>query len=425
MSAGRQDDALNQPTEELPSLHEDGPGPAPASEPDSAAAPAVAEPAPAPEPAVEPESATAESGPVPASEPAPALAAAPEPGSAATPAMAPEPAAAVIVVGPGPVPASGPGPRSAPAPGSEPGSAATPAASPEPATTEPLPMPEASKTAVLDVGALRESRPPDARTGTRTRRPRRWRIGVLVAVVVVLVLAVAAVGAELYARSRIEAVIRSALPGLSADATISVDGLALPQVMGSRLNTLTIDADSLTLTRTASTGDDATSTSVTLSDLNATLTGASLTRPHTIDAAAVTGTVAWSEVSAIVRARVSRLPPDLTVQPETRGSADAPGTMVATSPITGSGTSLVLEPSLTADGGLLLSVTRATIRGVEFDLDDESASSQILKVLGMEIPDITIGPEVLPAGAALNTVAVADKGLALTISGKNLSLEKF
>ena len=26
MSAGRQDDALNQPTEELPSLHEDGPG---------------------------------------------------------------------------------------------------------------------------------------------------------------------------------------------------------------------------------------------------------------------------------------------------------------------------------------------------------------------------------------------------------------
>ena len=333
-------------------------------------------------------------------------------GSAATPAMAPEPAAAVIVVGPGPVPAS------------EPGSEPTPA--PEPAATEPLPLPEASKTSVLDVGALRESRPPDARAGARTRRPRRrGRIGALIAVVVVLVLAVAAVGAELYVRSRIEAVIRSALPGLSEDATISVDGLVLPQVMGSSLNTLTIDADSLTLTRTASTGDGATSTSMTLSDLNATLTGVSLIRPHTIDSAAVTGTVAWAEISAIVRARVPRLPPDLTVQPQTRGSADAPGTMVATSPILGSSTSLVLEPSLTADGGLLLSVTRATIRGVEFDLDDESASSQILKVLGMEIPDITIGPEVLPAGAALNTVAVADKGLALTISGKNLSLEKF
>ena len=85
----------------------------------------------------------------------------------------------------------------------------------------------------------------------------------------------------------------------------------------------------------------------------------------------------------------------------------------------------ILKPGLMDDGGLVLSVTRATIRSVEFDLDDESASSQILKVLGMEIPDITIGPEVLPAGAALNTVAVADKGLALTISGKNLSLEKF
>ena len=403
---------MNQPTEELPAVHEDGPGPVPAPAPalEPGPGPVLAlEPGPGPVLALEP-------GPGPvAAEPAPA----PQSGSAATPAMAPEPAA-VIVVGPGPVRASEPEPE--PAPASEPESASEPGST----ATEPLPLPEASKTSVLDVGALRESRPPDARDGARARRPRRrGRIGALVAVVVVLVLAAAAVGAELYARSRIEAVIRSALPGLSADATISADGLVLPQVMGSRLNVLTIDADSLTLTRSASTGDGATSTSVTLSDLNATLTGVSLTRPHTIDAVAVTGTVAWSEISAIVRARVPRLPPDLTVQPQTRGSADSPGAMVATSPILGSGTSLVLEPSLTADGGLLLSVTRATIRGVEFDLDDESASSQILKVLGMEIPDITIGPEVLPAGAALNTVAVADKGLALTISGKNLSLEKF
>ena len=403
---------MNQPTEELPAVHEDGPGPVPAPAPalEPGPGPVLAlEPGPGPVLALEP-------GPGPvAAEPAPA----PQSGSAATPAMAPEPAA-VIVVGPGPAPASEPEPE--PAPASEPESAPEPGST----ATEPLPLPEASKTSVLDVGALRESRPPDARDGARARRPRRrGRIGALVAVVVVLVLAAAAVGAELYVRSRIEAVIRSALPGLSADATISADGLVLPQVMGSRLNVLTIDADSLTLTRAASTGDGATSTSVTLSDLNATLTGVSLTRPHTIDAVAVTGTVAWSEISAIVRARVPRLPPDLTVQPQTRGSADSPGAMVATSPILGSGTSLVLEPSLTADGGLLLSVTRATIRGVEFDLDDESASSQILKVLGMEIPDITIGPEVLPAGAALNTVAVADKGLALTISGKNLSLEKF
>ena len=403
---------MNQPTEELPAVHEDGPGPVPAPAPalEPGPEPVLAlEPGPGPVLALEP-------GPGPvAAEPAPA----PQSGSAATPAMAPEPAA-VIVVGPGPAPASEPEPE--PAPASEPESAPEPGST----ATEPLPMPEASKTSVLDVGALRESRPPDARDGARARRPRRrGRIGALVAVVVVLVLAAAAVGAELYARSRIEAVIRSALPGLSADATISADGLVLPQVMGSRLNVLTIDADSLTLTRSASTGDGATSTSVTLSDLNATLTGVSLTRPHTIDAVAVTGTVAWSEISAIVRARVPRLPPDLTVQPQTRGSADSPGAMVATSPILGSSTSLVLEPSLTADGGLLLSVTRVTIRGVEFDLDDESASSQILKVLGMEIPDITIGPEVLPAGAALNTVAVADKGLALTISGKNLSLEKF
>ena len=379
MSGGRPDDSLNQPTEELPALHHAEPEPAP--EPES-----VPEPEPVPElvpPAFEP---------VP-----PAF----EPGSAA--------AAAV----PGPVPEPEPVPELVPGP------------APEPAVTEPLPMPEVSKTSVMEASGGREPGQPNVRADTRTRRPRRWsRIGALV-VVVVLVLAATAVGAELYARSRVEAVIRSALPGLSADATISTNGLVLPQVLGSRLNTLTIDADSLTLTRTASAGDDDAPTSVTLSDLDATLTGVSLAQPRTIDAVAVTGAVAWSEIAAIVRARVPRLPLDLTVRPDTLGSADDPGTMIATSPILGSDTSLVLKPGLMDDGGLVLSVIRATVRGIDFDLDDESASNQILGILGMEMPEITIGPEILPAGAALSGVAVAEKGLALTISGKNLSLEQF
>ena len=324
-----------------------------------------------------------------------------------------EPGSAAAAAVPGPVPEPEPVPELVPGP------------APEPAVTEPLPMPEASKTSVMDVNGGREPGQPNVRADTRTRRPRRWsRIGALV-VVVVLVLAATAVGAELYARSRVEAVIRSALPGLSADATISTNGLVLPQVLGSRLNTLTIDADSLTLTRTASAGDDDAPTSVTLSDLDATLTGVSLAQPRTIDAVAVTGAVAWSEIAAIVRARVPRLPLDLTVRPDTLGSADDPGTIIATSPILGSDTSLVLKPGLMDDGGLVLSVIRATVRGIDFDLDDESASNQILGILGMEMPEITIGPEILPAGAALSGVAVAEKGLALTISGKNLSLEQF
>ena len=389
MSGGRPDDPLNQPTEELPALHHAEPEPVPelvppAFEPGSAAA------APEPEPVPEPVP--------PAFEPVP-------------PAF--EPGSAAAAAAPGPVPEPEPVPELVPGP------------APEPAVTEPLPMPEASKTSVMDVNGGREPGQPNVRADTRTRRPRRWsRIGALV-VVVVLVLAATAVGAELYARSRVEAVIRSALPGLSADATISTNGLVLPQVLGSRLNTLTIDADSLTLTRTASAGDDDAPTSVTLSDLDATLTGVSLAQPRTIDAVAVTGAVAWSEIAAIVRARVPRLPLDLTVRPDTLGSADDPGTMIATSPILGSDTSLVLKPGLMDDGGLVLSVIRATVRGIDFDLDDESASNQILGILGMEMPEITIGPEILPAGAALSGVAVAEKGLALTISGKNLSLEQF
>lgn len=398
MSGGRPDDPLNQPTEELPALHhaepEPAPEPAPGPEPVPELVPPAFEPVP---PAFEPGAAAAAPEPEPAPESVPPAF---EPGSAA--------AAAV----PGPVPEPEPVPEPVP-----------PAF--EPAVTEPLPMPEASKTSVMDVNGGREPGQPDVRADTRTRRPRRWsRIGALV-VVVVLVLAATAVGAELYARSRVEAVIRSALPGLSADATISTNGLVLPQVLGSRLNTLTIDADSLTLTRTASAGDDDAPTSVTLSDLDATLTGVSLAQPRTIDAVAVTGAVAWSEIAAIVRARVPRLPLDLTVRPDTLGSADDPGTMIATSPILGSDTSLVLKPGLMDDGGLVLSVIRATVRGIDFDLDDESASNQILGILGMEMPEITVGPEILPAGAALSGVAVAEKGLVLTISGKNLSLEQF
>ena len=414
MSGGRPDDPLNQPTEELPALHHAEPGPA--TEPELAPEPGPEPvPGPVPEPvppAFEPapEPANAEPGPESASEPVPELAPEPVPESV-PPAFEPGAAAAAAV--PGPVPEPEPVPELVPGP------------APEPAVTEPLPMPEASKTSVMDVNGGREPGQPNVRADTRTRRPRRWsRIGALV-VVVVLVLAATAVGAELYARSRVEAVIRSALPGLSADATISTNGLVLPQVLGSRLNTLTIDADSLTLTRTASAGDDDAPTSVTLSDLDATLTGVSLAQPRTIDAVAVTGAVAWSEIAAIVRARVPRLPLDLTVRPDTLGSADDPGTMIATSPILGSDTSLVLKPGLMDDGGLVLSVIRATVRGIDFDLDDESASNQILGILGMEMPEITVGPEILPAGAALSGVAVAEKGLALTISGKNLSLEQF
>ena len=416
MSGGRPDDPLNQPTEELPALHhaepEPVPEPGPAPEPEPGPEPV---PGPVPElvpPAFEPapEPANAAPEPEPASEPVPELAPEPVP-EPVPPAFEPGSAAAAAV--PGPVPEPEPVPELVPEP------------APEPAVTEPLPMPEASKTSVMDVNGGREPGQPNVRADTRTRRPRRWsRIGALV-VVVVLVLAATAVGAELYARSRVEAVIRSALPGLSADATISTNGLVLPQVLGSRLNTLTIDADSLTLTRTASAGDDDAPTSVTLSDLDATLTGVSLAQPRTIDAVAVTGAVAWSEIAAIVRARVPRLPLDLTVRPDTLGSADDPGTMIATSPILGSDTSLVLKPGLMDDGGLVLSVIRATVRGIDFDLDDESASNQILGILGMEMPEITIGPEILPAGAALSGVAVAEKGLALTISGKNLSLEQF
>ena len=55
----------------------------------------------------------------------------------------------------------------------------------------------------------------------------------------------------------------------------------------------------------------------------------------------------------------------------------------------------------------------------------EAATGHFPKVLRLQIRDMKGRPQGVPGGGALNTVAVADKGLALTISGKNLSLEKF
>ena len=68
-----------------------------------------------------------------------------------------EPGSAAAAAVPGPVPEPEPVPELVPGP------------APEPAITEPLPMPEASKTSVMEAPGGREPGQPDVRADTRTR----------------------------------------------------------------------------------------------------------------------------------------------------------------------------------------------------------------------------------------------------------------
>lgn len=260
-------------------------------------------------------------------------------------------------------------------------------------------------------GALR-------RPGARRRRGRV--IAVVVLLVLVLVAGGAGAGAEFYTRSRVAAVVRSALPGLSSDARITTEGLVLPQVLGGRLDSLAVTAGELEL----SSGDDAAAgrDGLTLLDLDATLTSISLSDPFPTRSVDATASVGWDRLTTMVAAAAPDMPA-LTVQAGALGSADDPGTATAsTSVLGGLAASMTIAPSVSDDGGLLLSVTSITVRGIEFDPGATFLGRPVLSYVGLESSEISVGAGSLPQGLSLSRVSVTDKGLRLSLSGSDVEM---
>ena len=248
------------------------------------------------------------------------------------------------------------------------------------------------------------------------RRRRLLRRSLITLVVLALLAAAGLTGAELYVRSSLDRVAHQALPWLPGDATITTEGLLLPQVLSSRLRTVGIQASSVTLpTKTP----DGTGT-MTLNQVDARATGLALDSPYPARRLSVEGTLSWDEVGRLARARTDFPKADITAG--TVGTASSPGTMTATGHVLAWDVTLTLEPSVTPDGALTVTVTQASLRGVPLPLEGSFMGKTTMEWLGMSQTSATIGSDSLPPGLRFTSATVTDAGLRVTVSGQDVSL---
>lgn len=251
------------------------------------------------------------------------------------------------------------------------------------------------------------------------RRRRRGRIALAVVLVLILALAGAGWGLEMYLRSQVSATVRQGLPGLSQDAQITTEGLITPQILRGTLETLSIDADSLTLESGGGSAPATGGSSITLSEFSVHVTDLSLKAPYTAQEFSGTGTISWDDATSLAAGISTNLPP-LTLKPDTLSTDTDPGTILAESSF-GVELQVGITPSVTAEGGLLLSVSSITVAGSGLSVDiPDFAVGALTGLTGNE--SVEIGPELLPAGLKITAVKVTQKGLALTLSGTNVSL---
>lgn len=270
-----------------------------------------------------------------------------------------------------------------------------------------------------------------AKQRARVRRRRRRGRVIVVVVLLVLVLAAGGVGvcAEFYVRSQIASAVRSAMPGLSSDAEVTTRGLVLPQVLNGELDSLEVTAAELDLPSaggadgqdSADGDDDAEQGGLELLGVDVALTAIGLSDPFPAGSMDATASVGWDHLTTMVEAAKPSAPA-LSVQAGDLGTADDPGTMIASTKVFGIDASMTIAPAVADDGGLLLTVTSVTIRGTELDVNSTFYGRPVLSYLGLETPEISIGADKLPQGLSLDRVSVTDTGLSLTLSGSDVEL---
>lgn len=270
-----------------------------------------------------------------------------------------------------------------------------------------------------------------AKQRARVRRRRRRGRVIVVVVLLVLVLAAGGVGvcAEFYVRSQIASAVRSAMPGLSSDAEVTTKGLVLPQVLNGELDSLEVTAAELDLPSAGGAGgqdsadgdDDAEQGGLELLGVDVALTAIGLSDPFPAGSMDATASVGWDQLTTMVEAAKPSAPA-LSVQAGELGTADDPGTMIASTKVFGIDASMTIAPAVADDGGLLLTVTSVTIRGTELDVNSTFYGRPVLSYLGLETPEISIGADKLPQGLSLDRVSVTDTGLSLTLSGSDVEL---
>ena len=248
----------------------------------------------------------------------------------------------------------------------------------------------------------------------RRRRARRW---VAVLVVLVVILSAGAVGAEYLVRGQVDSAVRSALPGLSPDARIATKGIVLSQVVGGSLDSLSVDAPSLTITSKGQSN-----ASVTLSDVDVDLSHISLHKPYQTDTVAASGTVSWQQVATLAAASHPKLK-GITLQAKRTGtSAQDPGVIQASMSVLGLSGQAEITPSLGADGSLILTITSTRMSGNTLGVDVGTGQDSMLSYVGLDSPQITIPANSLPPGLRPTSAIVTNDGLRLSLAGSRVNL---
>ncbi|MDO4900150.1 DUF2993 domain-containing protein [Actinomyces sp.] len=277
-----------------------------------------------------------------------------------------------------------------------------------------------------------------AASGGRSR-PRRRRRGVLAGLLALVCLAGGGlVGAEHYVRSQVDPTVRAALPGLSTEAAISTEGPLLPQVLRNRLDTLSIRADTLTIESDGADGAAdpsdtgaadsglAAVTGLELTDVGVNLTDVGIRAPYRVGHVDASGVIGFEELERIVAAAVPDAP-ELTITPETYGSAAEPGRVTATTnTVLGLQASLTIEPEVTDAGGLELDIVRVRVAGMNIDVDPDGegmfAMPSVLSHFGLSSSTIEVGIDALPAGMRLSRAYIARDGVRVSLVGNDITL---
>lgn len=255
---------------------------------------------------------------------------------------------------------------------------------------------------------------PEAASGAARPRSRRRAIGCgCLAVVLVLVLALggAAYWAESYARAKVDTTIREALPGLSQDASITTQGLVLPQLASGSLDSLDITASSLDLGPALGAEQLLRGQSLVITDLDASLKQVAVRSPRRVGQVRIVGHLDWNQVAQIVELQGSGLS-------ETSASANQDLTLISIdTSVHGVSTQIDVAPSVTPEGNLMLDLTSVDVGGV---VSVGSGQEEWLGYLGMDSTEVSLG--FLPEGLSLSQARITEKGLELTLTGKGVDL---
>ena len=235
------------------------------------------------------------------------------------------------------------------------------------------------------------------------RSPRCCRARRVLATFLVLALLAGGVvvGANLYVRSTLEGVARSALPGLSADSTVHTPAWVLPQVMGGSIDQVTVEGSQLDL----ASGDG---TTTELDDVRIEMTGVGTSSQHTASRLAASAVVPWPIIEdRVVASSIYATGIGLDARDD--------GSIVATNAFIDA--SLILDPSLDADGNIVLTITSAKVRGLEVSVES------VTGLLGLDEPEYVITTDFLPTGLTLTSISTGQNGLHAVISGNDLDLD--